>query len=208
MALEQLLIPLSVYAGKKIFDIIFDKVVSGEKTIVDQSLNIGSATYHDGRTMIDRNFTTSINLPDELIFGNLYIPYSVANLLTGAELVLGVIIEEMTDQLLFFTADTEGYEIYLPHGIYSFLVLLVDVEFIDLGDPLDADILAVGLPSAIDLTGIDDLTVEDYDDVVWDLLVDEPYQVGSGGPFYLDFIMLDTLEHPELPSQLWELFGD
>lgn len=153
---------------------------------------------------MDRHFTNRHHQPDELIVGNLYFPYTVNDLLVGDELILVVVIEERYQQMLFFPADHAGYEIYLPHGVYSFLVLLVDIGLDDL---LEADILAIGLPSALDLSGIDDINVESYDDI-WGLLIDEPLQVGYGGPFYLDFVLLDTLEHPEFPSTLWELFSD
>jgi hypothetical protein len=205
VAIEQILIPVTIHAGKKIVDIIIERVSKGQNPVVDQSFNVGVTSRSDGRTAVDKGFTTRQNQPGELIVGNFYFPYTVNYLLTGEELVLVIVTEEMNQQVLFFLADQEGYELFLPHGAYSFLVLLVAMAGID--DPFYADILAIGLPSAVDLSGIEDLLVEEYDDI-WTLLIHEPLGVSYGGPFYLDFVLLDTFEHPELPDTLWQLFAN
>lgn len=204
MAIEQIVIPITIYGAKKIIDLMFERMAQGEKPVVDQSFNVGVTGQRGGRTTVDRRFTTRQNQPNELIVGNFYLPHMVDDMLTGEEVALVIVIEELSQHVLFFPADRGGYELFLPHGIYSFLVLLMDM--VDIDDPLYADILAVGLPSAVDLSGIDDLLVEDYDDV-WELFVDEPLRVSYGGPFYLDFVLLDTFEHPEIPDTLWEFFA-
>lgn len=204
MPIGQFLIPVSVYAAQKIINIIVERITKGENPIVDQSFNVGITNQNGGRTAVDKGFTVKQNVPDELIVGNFYFPYTVNNLLSGQELILVVVVDEGSQQVFFFPADYEGYELFLPHSAYSFLVLLVDVDGVN--DPLYGDILAFGLPSAVDLSGIEDLLLEDYDDI-WKLLIGDPLKVGYGGPFYLDFVLLDTFEHPEFPGSLLELFA-
>jgi hypothetical protein len=199
--------PLTVYAGQKLIDLMAKRLSSGQNQIVNHTNNTSIVSTYNGRTIIDRNFTSANYQTSELIYGNFYIPYSLNEILSDEEIALVLINEHRSDQFFFFTTDTGGYELYLPHGFYSFIVLIIDSEFIDFVDPLDSDIMAIGLPSAIDLSGISDLSLDNYDDI-WDFLIDEPIYVSHGGPYYLDFIMLDTDVHPEFPDTLWELFEE
>ncbi len=203
MIVEGLVIPIALYAGKKIIDVIAEGVSKGHAPIVDQAGNVGYITPQNGRMVVDQTFTASPYVESETVFGNLYIPDTVSPLLLGDELALVVVVEEQTEQVWVFPTFVEtGYEITLPHGFYSFFVLLLDSDVEDL---MDAEILAIGFPSDFDLSDIDELTLEDQDDV-WDLLIFEPLPVSYGGPYFLDFLLLDTLENPDFPNFLWELF--
>ncbi len=198
-------IPLALYAGKKVIDLISEGLSSGQTPVVDQAGNIGAVYNNQGRTIVDRNFTASAYVASELIFGNFYIPDTVEILMTGEELALVVVIEVQTQNMLFFPADPGfEYELYLPHGVYSFFVLLLDT---DVDDLMDAEIFAIGFPSAVDMSNIEDFQLQTHDDV-WELLDFDAYPVDFGGPYYLDFILIDTLDEPEFPTFLFELFLD
>jgi len=61
----------------------------------------------------------------------------------GDEVPLVLIVEETHDQVFLFEADLEtGYEIYLPHGSYSFYVFLVEK------DEKGAVATSIGLPNS------------------------------------------------------------
>ena len=71
---------------------------------------------------------------------------------------------------------------------------------------MDAFIYAVGFASMVNLTdaSIEEINVDEHDDI-WDLVIADPIELGYGGPFTMDFILIDTDVVPELPMFLSEL---
>lgn len=195
-------IALLIHLGKKAIDRFWQSAQAGNQAIVDSSGHLGTTYVDRGRVQVARDFTVRHGEQYELIVGNLYVPFSVSEIMTGAEIVLVLVVEERQQNVLLFAADIEGYAIYLPHGLYSFYVFLMDADEDDLFDAL---IHAVGLPSGLDLSDVDTIDLEDHDDV-WELVDTAPTPVLPGGPYYLDFILIDTLEVPEFPMFFSELF--
>jgi hypothetical protein len=198
----QVAVALMTYLGKKTIDNFWGARSGPDNPIITQNGNLGFTSSHEGRTLVGREFIVDEYQEVELIFGNLYLPEPLSEYLYGDEIALVLIVEEIEPEAVLFEADLDyGYEIYLPHGIYSFYVFVVDP---DLDDLFDAEIYAIGLPSSLDLSGVEELTLEDADDI-WEYLIDSPIPVSEGGPYYLDFILLDTDEVPEFPKSFSEL---
>ncbi len=162
---------------------------------------LDTTTSHTGRTLVKKTFTIPSYLEEELIIGNFYLDFILEIMVLGDEVPLVLIVEETHEQVFLFEADLEtGYEIYLPHGTYSFYVFLVEKDEKEL---LNAEIYAVGFPSRIDLSLADTSQQEDID--AWELADDTPIEVTHSGPFMLDFVLIDVDELPNFPKYFSEL---
>ena len=159
-------VPVLIHLGKKVIDSFWSERRAGNAPIVNQTGNIGHTVSEAGRTRVAREFTVSTYQEYESLSGNLYIHSTLGELEDAVALVL--VIEETTQQMVLFEADVDmGYEIDLPHGVYSIIIFLLDPEAEDL---FSAEIYAIGFPCAgdIDLSGIGSFSVDDYEDV-WEL---------------------------------------
>ena len=199
-------IGLGLHLGKKVIDWIWNEIQDGEAPVANQSGNLSFTASHTGRTLVSKDFTVPKYQANELVVGNLYLPDTIADLMFGDEIPLILIVEEETQQQAFlFTADLEaGYEVYLPHGIYSFYVFLMDTASDDF---MDAEIYAIGFPSKVDLSDIARIDLGYHEDI-WNMVSDFPIEITSGGPYTLDFILIDTDRVPEFPKFFSELLGN
>ncbi|MCB0180193.1 MAG: hypothetical protein KDI62_18325 [Anaerolineae bacterium] len=202
--IETIAAGLAIHIGKKGIDWIWDKYQAGQAPIVSQGGQLGFTATHQGRTSIDRKFTVPKRQIKALVFGDLYLPDTITDIITNDEIPLILIIEENQQQTLLFPADLEnGYEIYLPQGRYSFYVFLMDLG---VDDFLDAEIYAIGLPSREDLSDIRRIDVANHNDI-WSIVSEAPIVISGGGKYYLDFILLDTDRVPEFPNFFGDLMG-
>lgn len=203
--IEPILVGLAVHLGKKGLDWIWGAIQDGRAPVADQSGNVGFATVHAGRTVVGPEFTVPRAQPHEQIVGKLYYPSTISDIMWGDEVALMLFVEETGGQALLFAADPDaGYEVYLPHGLYSCHVLLMDG---DSDDFLDAEIYAIGFPCVVDLSGIEQFQLDDPEDV-WGIVSDLPHEITWGGPYRLDFVLVDTSEFPEFPMFFSELLVD
>jgi hypothetical protein len=202
--LEAIAVGLITHVGVKAIDRFWQSTQAGNRPVVDGSGHFGTTSLDAGRTLVARDFTVQRGTAHELIVGNLYLPASVREILAGDEIVLVLVIEETQQGTYLFAADVAGYAIELPHGIYSFYIFLVDADADDLFDAL---IHAVGFPTGIDLSDSEGFELKSHDDI-WTLVDNSPITVLPGGPYSLDFILIDTLEVPEFPMFFAELFED
>lgn len=196
---------LITHLGKKAIDRFWSGRHAGEYPVLNQAGTLRYATLDTGRVSIGRSATVPNDQEYETLFGDFYIPDTIADIITGDEIALVLVIEEHYQQVLLFEADLDtGYQIDLPHGVYSVCVFLVDGDADDL---FDAMIYAVGFQCAehIDLSDISTITVSDHEDI-WDMLDDSPIEMTWHGPFYLDFILIDTEQIPEFPLFFSEFF--
>lgn len=196
---------LLIHIGKKAVDTFWFNRDSSKKPVVDQTGNI---TYTGldttGRTVIPTNFTKLRHQQSATIFGNLYLPDTIQDIIVGDEIVLVLVIGEDNERSFLFEADIErGYRIDLPYGYYSIFIFIVDSEEEGL---FDAAIDAIGFPTAegVDLSGIREIFSDNYEDF-WGLVDSSPIKVTRGGSFYLDFIFFDTIE-ADLPQSFSEIF--
>lgn len=196
--LEGIVVGLSVHLGAKLIDKAWDAIKSGKSPIVDQNGNLALTASQAGTTLINREFTVSKQTQAyELITGKIYRPASISNFLTGYEIPLVLIIEETRREVLLFKTDLYlDYEIRLSHGIYSFFLLLMDSNSVDF---YDAEIYAIGFPSTIDLSNTGQIYIRSHEDI-WNWIDDSPQEITAGGPYILDFILVDTIEIPNFPQ--------
>lgn len=198
---------LLIHLGKKAIDKFWPECRSGKHPVVSQTGNLGYAFSDAGRMQVGKELTVSQYQEYQSLFGNLYIPDTIRNLMVGDEVALVLVIEETNQEVFLFEADVnKGYKIDLPHGVYSIFVFIVDAKAEDLFDAL---IYAVGFPCAedIDLSGIQSISVDNQEDIL-DLIDDTPIEITRGRPFYLDFILIDTDKIPEFPQFFSELLED
>lgn len=200
--IEALAVGVGVHLGKKTIDWIWNAIQDGKAPVANQSGNLGFTGSDVGRTLVSKEFTVTRHQVNELVFGNLYLPDTIIDFIVGDVVPLILIVEETQQQTFLFTADLEeGYEVYLPHGIYSFFVFLVDL---DSEDFLDAEIYAIGFRGTVDLSNITRIDIDDHEDI-WDVVSELPVEITSGGPYILDFILIDTDRVWEFPNTFSEL---
>ncbi len=203
--IEGVAVGLGVHLGKLLIDKVWTAIQDGKALVANQDGNLGLTTSHGGRTLVGTEFTTPKSQVYELVVGSLYIPSTITDWLAGDEIPLVLIIEETRQEVIIFTTDLNaGYEIALPHGIYSFYVFLMES---DADDFYDAEIYAVGLPSKVDLSNVEKFDLKDHDDI-WDIVSDFPVKIHQGGPYALDIIFIDTDKVPEFPKSFSEILGD
>ena len=194
---ELILIGLVGHIGRKAIDWVWDNIQSGKAPVVNKTNNVGFTGSHEGRTLVEREFTSFEPQNQELVIGRLFLPHTILNVLSGDEIPLVLIIEEEEQQVVFFTADLiEGFEIYLPHAIYSIYVFLMDSSADNFQE---AEIYAIGFPSSVDLSSVTEFSLED-------IVYDAPIGIISGGSNILDIILVDTDQVPEFPRYFSELF--
>lgn len=202
--LETIATALVTHIGKKVIDSFWKRSQTGNTPAINQTGRIEDTMSREGRTFVQKAFIDPRYQDYELILGEFYMtPLSEA---LWSELVvpLVVVIEETTQQIVLFEADLEGgYEIELIPGIYSFYVLLVDRDASTLWD---AEITALGLPSKMDLSSSEELPEDDED--LLDFVDESPREITPGGPYILDFVLIDTDVLPEVPKYFSELFEE
>jgi hypothetical protein len=198
---------LIIHIGKTAIDKFWTNKDSSSAPVVNQN---GIVSYSrkdiEGRTVIPKDLTGPRQQTGTL-FGTFYYPASLQQDLVGDEVALVLVIGEDNEHVLLFEADiNSGYKIDLPYGLYSVFVFVLDPSAPDL---FEAEIYAVGFPNAenIDLSGIETIDVDRYDDI-WSLVDTKPVRMMSSGPFYLDFILFDTEVEADLPLSFAELFED
>lgn len=202
---EPIAIGLGLHLGKKVVDWLWNGVQNDQVPVASPSGNLGFAAPYGGRTQIGQEFTVPHHQVSELVVGTFYIPDSLEGVLRGDEVTLVLIVEQATQQVLFFAADLEaGYEVHLPHGIYSFFVFLMDSTA---NDFWDAEIYATGFPCTENLSGFGTIFTDDPDDI-WNIVDDCPLAILSGGPYALDFILIDNESVPELPMFFSEILDN
>jgi hypothetical protein len=200
--LETIATALIIELGRKAIDKFWKSADDNHAPVVTSGGQQGFAAIDDGRTQV--RLAAAARTSSEWLFGRFYIPPDVNDQLTGEELALVLVVEEHQQQVLLFVADLDnGYEIELPYGTYSFYAFLVDATVDDLFDAL---IYAVGLPSQVDLSGFDTFVLEEGT-TYFDLVQDVPYDITAGGPFYLDFVMIDPVNVPGFPQFFSELLS-
>jgi hypothetical protein len=203
--IEPIAIGLGIHLGKKVIDWVWQSIQAGSTPVANQKGAVGFTTSYHGRTSVGKDFTINGFQANELVIGKLFLPDTIRATTRGNEIALIMITEETTLEAFLFAADTNaGYEIYLPHGLYSFYVFLMDSTCPDF---LSAEIYAIGFPSALDLSQFSDIEMESHDDI-WDLVSDFPIMITQGGPYNLDLILINTDLVPELPKSFNELLGE
>jgi hypothetical protein len=145
---------------------------------------------------VRNDFTPNIFTGYEFVFGNIFLPDTIQELLSRDKVLILMVYSKATQNLLLSELDVDArYMIDLPRGKYSFFALILDAGAESL---LDSTIYAVGLPCKENLNNPDlenfyldhSVDIEDFVDLT-------PIDVKRGGPFYLNLIMMDINKIPD-----------
>ncbi len=180
--------------------------------IIDLQGNLSySLSNEDGLLYVRNDFTASPYDEFEFIFGSLFLPDPVQELLSedgdNDKVLLLMVYGEDTQDLLLSELDVStDYMLDLPHGVYSFFGLILDAGTEDL---LDSTIYAIGLPCEDNLNNpdLESFYLENPAEIM-EFVNPSPVEITGGGPYYLNLIMLDTEQIPDCPLLLSEFLGE
>lgn len=192
----------------KALDQFWKDTSAGKYPIVDLEGNMGySLSDQDGLLFVRNDFTSSTCEECEFVFGNLFLPDTVQELLTGDKVLLLMVYRKKTRDLLLseLEADTR-YMLDLPHGLYSFFALVLDAGARDL---LNSRIYAIGLPCKENLNRPEHerFFLENPADIR-EFVDPAPIDIKRGGPFYLNLIMIDAEKIPDYPMLFSEFLQE
>ncbi len=180
--------------------------------IIDLQGNLSySLSNEDGLLYVRNDFTASAYEEFEFIFGSLFLPDQVQELLSGDrdndKVLLLMVYGESTQNLLLSELDAStDYMLDLPHGEYSFFGLILDAGTEDL---LDSTIYAIGLPceDSLNHPDLESFYLENPAEIM-EFVDPSPVEITGGGPYYLNLIMIDTERIPDCPLLLSEFLQE
>lgn len=181
---------------------------AGKYPIIDLEGNMGySLSDQDGLLFVRNDFTASTHEECEFVFGSLFLPDTVQEILSGDKLLLLMVYRKKTRNLLLseLEADTR-YMLDLPHGQYYFFALVLDAEARNL---LDSTIYAVGLPCKENLNRpeLEKFYLEHPAEIL-EFVDPAPIDIKRGGPFYLNLILIDAEKIPNCPMLFSEFLEE
>jgi hypothetical protein len=192
----------------KALDRFWKDTSAGKYPIIDLEGNIGySLSDQDGLLFVRNDFSSSTYEEYEFVFGNIFLPDTVQELLSEDKVLLLIVYRKTTRSLLLseLSADTR-YMLDLPHGLYFFFALVLDAGAKDL---LDSRIYAVGLPCKENLNRpeLEKFYLEHPADIQ-EFVDPAPIDIKRGGPFYLNLIMIDAERIPDCPMLFSEFLQE
>ncbi|HIH73964.1 MAG TPA: hypothetical protein HA306_01285 [Methanosarcina sp.] len=186
--------------GDEALDRFWRDISAGKYPIIDLEGNMGySLSDHDGLLFVRNDFKTSTYEEYEFVFGNLFLPDTVQELLSGDKVLLLMVYGKKTRNLLLSELDADTrYMLDLPHGLYSFFALVLDAGARDL---LDSRIYAVGFPCKGNMNHpeLEKFYLE-HPANIREFIDPTPIDINRGGPFYLNLIMVDAESIPDCPT--------
>lgn len=183
----------------KALDRFWKDTSAGKYPVIDLQGSMGySLSDQDGLLFVRNDFTASTYEDYEFVFGNLFLPDTVQELLSEDKVLLLMVYRKKTQNLLLSELDADTrYMIDLPHGLYFFFAFILDAGAEDL---LDSTIYAVGLPCKENLNHpeLENSYLEHPADIR-EFVDLAPIDIKDGGPFYLNLIMIDAEKIPDCP---------
>ncbi|WP_410507458.1 hypothetical protein RSJ42_11635 [Methanosarcina hadiensis] len=183
----------------KALDRFWKDTSAGKYPIIDHEGNMGySLSDQDGLLFVRNDFSDSTYEECEFVFGNLFLPDTVQEILTGDKVLLLMVYRKKTRDFLLSELEVDTrYMLDLPHGLYSFFALVLDAGARDL---LDSRIYAIGLPCKENLNRpeLERFYLEHPADIR-EFVDPAPVDIKRGGPFYLNLIMIDAEKIPDYP---------
>jgi hypothetical protein len=172
-------------------------VSTGKYPIIDLEGNLSySLLDQDGLQFIRNDFMPTIYTGYEFVFGNVFLSDTTQELLTKDRVLILIVYSKTTQNLLLSELAVDiRYMIDLPHGKYSFFVLILDAKAKSL---LDSKIYAIGFPCKGDLNNpeLENVYLE-HPFNTRDFIDATPIEIKHGGPFYINLIVMDTSEIPD-----------
>jgi hypothetical protein len=182
-------------------DRFWNDISAGKYPIIDLEGNLGYSLSNkeDGLQFVRNDFTLTISTGYEFVFGNIFFPDIIQELLSKDKVLLLMIYSKTTQNLLLSELDVDiKYMIDLPRGKYSFFAFILDAGAKSL---LDSTIYAIGLPCKGNLNNpeLESSYLEHPIDIE-DFIDPTPIDIKRGGPFYLNLIMIDIKKIPDCPT--------
>ena len=164
--------------------------------IIDLQGNLGYSLLSEDELLLIRNdFGSSYDLY-ELVFGSLFLPDTVQELLSQDKVVLLLVYEKEKHNLLLSELDADTkYMLDLPRGEYFFFAFVADAKAESL---LDSTIYAVGFPAKENLNSPEHegFYLKHPTDIL-EFVDPGPLAIKQGGPYYLNLIMVDAEKIPD-----------
>lgn len=180
----------------KALDEFWRETSAGKGPIIDFQGNLGySLLSEEGILFIRNDFAVTNYEPLELVFGDLFLPDTVQELLFKDKVLLLMVYRKGTQNLLLaeLRADVK-LMLDLPRGQYLFFVFLLDAGAESL---LNSKIHAIGFPSRMHLNSPELETFYLKHPVdIWEFVDPAPVEIKRGGPFYINMIMVNIEQIP------------
>lgn len=180
----------------KALDEFWRETSAGKGPIIDFQGNLGySLLSEEGILFIRNDFAATNYEPLELVFGDLFLPDTVQELLFKDKVLLLMVYRKGTQNLLLaeLRADVKSM-LDLPRGQYFFFVFLLDAGAESL---LSSTIHAIGFPSRMHLNSPELETFYLKHPVdIWEFVDPSPIEIKRGGPFYINMIMVNVEQIP------------
>lgn len=180
----------------KALDEFWRETSAGKSPIVDSHGNLGYSLLSEDSILFIRNDFTATNYEQfELVFGDLFLPDTVQELLLKDKVLLLVVYRRGTQDLLLSELRTDvKFMLDLPRGEYFFFVFLLDAGAESL---LNSTVHAIGFPSRMHLNSPELETFYLKHPVdIWEFVDPSPIDIKRGGPFYINMIMVNIEQIP------------
>lgn len=154
-----------------------------------------SLLSEDGILFIRNDFTATNYEQFELVFGDLFLPDTVQELLLKDKVLLLMVCRKGTQDLLLSELRTDvKFMLDLPRGEYFFFIFLLDADTESL---LNSTVHAIGFPSRLHLNSPELETFYLNHPVdIWEFVDPSPIEIQRGGPFYINMIMVNIEQIP------------
>ena len=185
----------------KALDRFWKDAAAGKYPIIDLQGNMGySLPDQDGMLFVRNDFAASTYEECEFVFGSFFLPDTVQELLSEDKVLLLMVYRKKIQNLLLSELDADTrYMIDLPHGLYFFFAFILDAGARAL---LDSTIYAVCLPCKENLNHpeLENFLSRTSQPTSWNSSILAPVDIKSGGPFYLNLIMINAEKIPDCPT--------
>ncbi|HWR24891.1 MAG TPA: hypothetical protein VN278_01545, partial [Methanosarcina sp.] len=178
-------------------DYFWWEISNGRYPIIDLESKMSySIMNQEGLLFIRNDFTASTYTQYELVFGGFFLPDTVEELLSQDEILLLIVYNHGTQELLLSMLDIDGkFMLDLPYGTYSFFAFIVDAKAENL---LDSSIQAMGLPCRENCNNPElEGHYHEYPVNILEFIEFAPINIKRGGPFYVNLIMIDIGQIPD-----------
>jgi hypothetical protein len=189
-------------------DEFWKETSAGRYPIIDFQGNLAySLLSEDGILFVRNDFPAPNYEQLELVFGDIFLPDTVQELLFKDKVPLLMVYRKGTQNLLLSELRTDvKFMLDLPRGQYFFFVFLLDTgaQFL-----LGSTVYAIGFPSRQHLNSpnLETFYLKHPVDI-WEFVDPAPVEIKRGGPYYINLIMINIEEIPDCSLLFSELLQE
>jgi hypothetical protein len=179
----------------KALDEFWKEISAGKSPIIDSQGNLGYSLLSEEEILFIRNDFTSQNEQFELVFGDIFLPDTVQELLFNNKVMLLMVYRKGIQDLLLSEVRMDvKFMLDLPRGQYFFFIFLLDAGAKSL---LSSTVYAIGFPSRMHLNSpeLETFYLRHPADI-WEFVDPSPIEIKRGGPFYINMIMVNIEQIP------------